>query len=507
MDALDPGRIAGTAVTSPSLRWAELAAGLRAGAFRSDAWVTVFAVGSAAFALWQPLAALGLGATACLMALFWRRPEAAIYALVVLMGNVKINYYAGFFTFFPEYLLLLVAGAAWVLRQAESPRPLPEPGFFLRFGVWLLAGAASFVFAPLVGKVFSRVVLGVIVAVVVLLTIDAVHTRRVLRRTIAVWEVSAVLFALYGIVQMAGLVAGVDLSPKLLEQFGNPDLAVGVGTPLRLRIASIFRANSLFNDPNILAGYLAAAIVAMLAMRAHHAAQGRRSRAAFEAAGLAVMAGCLMLTLSRSAFLALGAGLLVLLSQWPRALRRRGFWLALGVALGCAVVVSLTLDINPYLVVQRLTGSLDTNDGSNRVHIEVFLHGLQLATRYPLTGVGLGNFGEFYGLEADAHARNMMTHCAPLSAFAETGVIGGLSFLWLTFWVASRAWGVMRDRGLRARDPEMHALATAVFAALIAVDVANLFYDYYLRTFVWVISGLAVALPRIVAHGETPERA
>lgn len=494
-------------MTSPSLRWADLAAGLRTGPFRSDAWVSAFAVGAAALALWQPLVAMLVVAASVSLAVFWRRPEAAVYALVVLMGNVKINYYAGFFTFFPEYLILVVAGFVWLLRRAEEPRPLPEPGFFWRFALWLFAGATSFVFAPLVGKVFARVVLGLLVALIALLTIDAVRDRRILGRALIVWEVSATLFAIYGIVQMFGLIVGIDLSPKLLEQYSNPDLAVGVGAPLRKRIENIFRANSLFNDPNILAGYLAAAIASTLALRSHHAAMQRRGRTLLETLALAIMGVCLLLTLSRSGFLALSAGVFVVLTQWPRAFRSRDFWIAAFAVAACTVLVPIALNSNPFVLVERMIGSFDTGDGSNRVHRDVFVYGLRLFARFPLTGVGLGNFGEFYGLEADAHARDMMSHCAPLSAFAETGLLGGLAFLSLTFWIASRAWSVVRDRDLRARDPEMHAFATAVFAALIAVDFANLFYDYYLRTFVWVVSGLAVALPRLAARSRVPEHA
>lgn len=494
-------------MTARALRWADLTAGLRSGPLQSDLVVAVLATLAAAATLWQPVAALVLLLFTTVFAVLWRRPESAVYALVVLMGNVKVNYYAGFFTFFPEYLLLVVAGCVWLLRRLEAPRPLPEPAFFARFGLWVLAGACSFVFAPLVGKVFARVVLALLVGVVALIVVEAVRTRRVLARTLAVWEISAVLFAAYGIAQMIGLAVGLDLSPRLLEKYGNPDLAVGVGEPVRLRIQHIFRANSLFNDPNILAGYLAAATAGMLALSNWHSNSGRRVRARFEIAGVAVMLACLLLTLSRSGFLALAAGLSVVVSQWPGALRRPSFWIALVVLLAGTVVAGLALDVNPIVLFQRLTGTFDTNDGSNRVHAEVFLFGLRLFTRFPLTGAGLGNFGEYYGLEQDAHARNMMTHCAPLSAFAETGIFGGFAFLALTGWVLSRPWSLVRDRALRARDPQLHAYATALLAALVAVGVANLFYDYYLRTFVWVLSGLAVALPRLRAHDPEPGRA
>jgi len=55
-----------------------------------------------------------------------------------------------------------------------------------------------------------------------------------------------------------------------------------------------------------------------------------------------------------------------------------------------------------------------------------------------------------------------------------------------------------------ATDPGMRAVRLGLFASLIAVLVANVFYDYILRTFVWVIAGLAVCGARLVVRESTP---
>jgi O-antigen ligase len=210
--------------------------------------------------------------------------------------------------------------------------------------------------------------------------------------------------------------------------------------------------------------------------------------------------------MSRSGLVALAVGGTIALWQFPAIVKRPSFWLALALIVAATVAGSLAVHIDPGILFQRLGGSFDTSDLSNRTHRDVFVYALRLLARYPLTGVGLGNFGEFYGTELDAHARGMMTHSAAMTYFAESGLAGGFTFLALVGWVAWRAWSVVRDRALRASDPELHALATGLFAAVIALDVANLFYDYYLRTFVWVISGLAVTLPRWRAAERLPDR-
>src|SRR5262249_53002060 len=134
------------------------------------------------------------------------------------------------------------------------------------------------------------------------------------------------------------------------------------------------------------------------------------------------------------------------------------------------------------------------SDYSNRTHLGVFLFGLQLVARYPLTGVGLGNFGLFYGAEQDAYYSRMMSHCAPLSYFAESGIPGGLAFVTLWVLMLRRVWRPAPPD----TDPGGRTLRLALFASLVALLTANLVYDYITRTFVWVIAGLGVSAARLV---------
>ena len=59
-----------------------------------------------------------------------RFPFAIPLTLIVLMGNVKVNYYLGFFTLFPEYLVLMVAcGLGFVVVVARDRRGRPSAGW------------------------------------------------------------------------------------------------------------------------------------------------------------------------------------------------------------------------------------------------------------------------------------------------------------------------------------------------------------------------------------------
>ena len=472
-----------------------IALGLRRGA-ASGAWADA-ATGAAVVALTlalalAPLPTLGAGLAVAVVWALVRWPFALPVLLIVLMGNVKVNAYLGFFTLFPEYLLLLVACGMGLVAWWAKPAWPPERRATVLMLVWIFTGLLSLPFAVSGARVLARVVLNVVSMVTFLSVVITVRSRTDLRRAVTLWEVVATLYAAFGIVQMIGLVAGFDTSLNFLKGISNPDIYLGVGAPVRRKIGDVFRANSMFNDPNILGGFLAAAMSAMLALRFHHAESGRGRRAALEVLGLVVMSVCLLLTQSRSGLLALLAGVAVVFAHRPGSLRRPALWVAVAGTVAATVGVALLVQIDPTLLVGRLAASGDTNDLSNRTHVDVFLYGLELVARYPFSGVGLGNFGLFYGPERDALYSNMMTHCAPLTYFAESGIPGGIAFC--------AVWAHIVGRVARARpadaDAEGKALRVALLAALVALLVANLAYDYILRTFVWVLAALAVSVAR-----------
>lgn len=483
-------------------RWSEIGREWLVDRRRFVLLTSVVVLGAGFGIAFAPVATTIATVAVALTALLARRPQALVFALVALMGNLKINYYAGFFTVFPEYPLIALAALIWLFRWMEDGRGIEEPGLMALFAAWMLAGLASVATAPLVARVFTKDVLIGLSLVIFYLTFTSLKDERGLMRALAWWEGSALVVAGYGVVQMVAAFHGIDTTLPYVERFGNPDFHYGVGAPVVTRITRIFRANSFFNDPNILAGYLAAAMCMTLALRFHHADSGRRGRAAFETAALGVMALAMLLTLSRSGILALISGLVVVFAFMPAVLRRGRFWIASAVGVVIAGVVAAAVKMNPVILVQRLMQSFDENDVSSRVHHEVFVFGLDLLRRFPLTGAGLGNFGAFYSREADANFPNMMSHSAPISYLSETGLVGGALFVALVLVIAWRPWRALRRPEVCAGRPGLRAALAGLLGAVVAMNVANFFYDYYLRTFIWVIAALAIAAAR-VAEGRS----
>lgn len=450
---------------------------------------------AAAFA---PLPATALASGVALFALIWRDPRALVYVLIALMGNVKINYYTGFFTVFPDYLPIALGSIVWVLRWMEGERQVEEQGLVLLFLALFLAGCLSCVNALNVPRVFSKSILILIALAIFYLTATTIRRPRDLLRALAWLEGAALVVGAYGVLQMAGGLLGWPVDLVFLEKYGNPEFQYSVGTPVLYQFTKFFRANSLFNDSNIFAGYLAACLPVVLALLLHHVEVGRRARARVEGGILLVLVLALLLSLSRSGFLATFVALVFVLACKPAILRRRAFWLVSALGLTGASAAAAAVGLSPVLLLVRLGMSFDQqHDVSSRTHAGVASYAVTLFLRYPLTGVGLRNFGEHYGGEIDPHYPDMMAHNALLSFLAEAGALGFLTFASLAVAIAWRPARALFDRRLARADPALHAAMVGLMGALLALGVTNIFYDFSLRTFVWTIAGLAVAAARV----------
>jgi len=484
---------------SAAVRWADLERRCFNAPLSIHAWRWVGIPSLCLIALAKPWL-FGVAAVAlALFALIWRRPHLVVLSFIVLMGNVKVNYYTGLVTLFPEYPILLVASLVGVLKQLERPRALPQTQVLMWFALWTLAGLGSVAFAYNVPRVLSKAMLAVIAAAIFELTVLSLRNRRDLDRALNWLTASASLVATYGIVQMAGVFLGIDTSLGFLRRWGNPEFEYSVGAPVLYRLTSTFRANSLFNDPNILGGYLAA-VLPLIVVRLLTPRQGRtRMVLVGETAAFLLVLFCLLLTLSRSGFLGAFLGVAVALVFLPEALRRGRLWFGLVAGGTAAVAASAAIGVNALVLLGRLNSALEGTEFSAQVHRDLFRYGLELFARYPLTGIGFHNFGEYYAREVDPTASNMMAHNMWLSNFAEAGLVGGIAYVMLCWAIGSQPFRVARSPEARRRDPYLHTAVAGLFGGLIALAVTNAFYDFSLRTFVWVFAGLAVAASRFVS--------
>lgn len=323
-----------------------------------------------------------------------------------------------------------------------------------------------------------------------------------------------------GLLAVAGVLAGLALAGM------NRPIAEVKGLPLdpiydrlpRL-IDDLPFADVLFTDERgVNANKLAAplAMLAPLGLATALYAPRRRLRLAW-GVGLAMVLFTILLTQSRSAYFALGAGLLALL-----LVRSRWFGLAL-VPLAALALWALVWGFAPRDLVKdwptppliggdrTIDGGRWTTEGTLRNRQLVWSAALTMVEYFPLTGIGLGTFslvaelmdeaGFIYGIDAETtpHAHNL-----PLQVAVDLGLPGLGFFILLAVCVARTA----RRAVARAPSRGVRGLAVGAACGLLAYYVYGLTDAIGLGEkpgmLFWLLLALLVACARLAERPPSP---
>lgn len=255
-----------------------------------------------------------------------------------------------------------------------------------------------------------------------------------------------------------------------------------------------FRVNSLFWDPNIYGRYLALAITMVAAALIW--ARPRRDMVTLAVIAV-VLWLALMTTYSQSSFIALIAGLGVLV-----ALRWSLKWVAVGA--GALIVGVILFGTFAGGVIKLDLGAINKQTSGRANLVE---GGLDLFEARPLYGYGPGAFSVAFKREvAGPNAPVTESHTEPITVAAEQGLAGLLVYVAL---IASALAALMAGfrrvmPGLgaapRSRDPDRGppAARAAMLGAFIAVLVHTITYAGFLGdpiTWVLVAIGYSLAFP------------
>lgn len=440
-----------------------------------------------------PLATVGLIVGVAVLLAVVAQPKIGLY-LAVLTVPVQDLVKAGSVTT-TQLAFLLVLGA-WLLGQLVRGA---RWGWLRDANLWRFALFYAAIFAS--ARVATDVTLtladayrwGVTLAIYVIAR-ETLRTRRDWAVLLACFCAGATGEAWIGTVQsQLGL--------------GNPSFAVAVG---------LSRAFGTFGRPNSYAAYLEQTFPLALAAGAWAAAQlpaawarwratwrgplaQERGAARALTGRLAVAAGiigtgvvvgaAILLSFSRGAWLGTVAAIIVMTMLSGR--RAATAMLLITVALGLFLALGGT-DVLPDVLAARIesfaTDIVVTNyeetpitDANFAVkeRTAYWFGGLKMIRDYPLTGVGLGNFGVRYDggyytapfLKSQVHAHNYYIHIA-----AETGLPGLLAYLLLIGGVLATGWQASK----RARtDGFARALAIGGTGVVVAVAVHNVFENVH----------------------------
>ncbi|MGE4546118.1 MAG: O-antigen ligase family protein [Pedobacter sp.] len=141
----------------------------------------------------------------------------------------------------------------------------------------------------------------------------------------------------------------------------------------------------------------------------------------------------ILLTGSRSGFLALGISIILLLLMKIEVLKTK-HKLAL-VVLGVLLFISMPIDTDRYRSLISIDADYNVQDETGR--LAIWGIGLRVMADNPLTGVGVGCFSNAVGLDREARGADTLrwqgAHNSVIQVGAETGIVGMYLFLLICY--------------------------------------------------------------------------
>jgi O-antigen ligase len=205
-------------------------------------------------------------------------------------------------------------------------------------------------------------------------------------------------------------------------------------------------------------------------------------------------------TLSRSGWLGLLVGVLVLAVPYRRLLFSWTLLLPLGaVVLLVGVIVARRADFFDVVLRSRF----ETSGASSSAHFDVYGFVPDVLQLHPLFGLGLNNFSVYY--EFVTGRTNWGPHSFYVALIVETGLVGAALFGVFLVWMFRRLGAARRLGRLLAvaGDPlaaRVRPLAWGLTAALAGTMAANAFYLTMQFYYFYAFAVLALTAPVVFAR-------
>jgi hypothetical protein len=407
------------------------------------------------------LAALALGGVVVLLPL---------RASVTLLARSLPSLYPGYtdLVVYPADYLVVATLALWGFSLLCRPRPLRYQPLWLTLpllGLTLAAGASAFSSADRVFSIYQSVRLALLFGLF-LYALNEVRSLGLIFLWAAVGAAAQAAVAVEQALRQHSL--GLTRLHELVLDPSQSGISVVVNGTVRT-----LRAYGLTDHPNILGGCLAIALILLLIWHLQIAPPWR-----VLTGGVIILSALgLFLTFSRSAWLGLAGGL-ILIAAWL-ARRRDGERLTqlMVLASACLLVLAPFIWQDAAALGVRLgangsfTGATVENQSINE-RILLARQAIGLFAAHPLTGVGVGTFPQVMRQANPNYAFGLQPpHQVALDLAAETGVFGGIFYLVLE--IAPWAALVAARRRLR-----FSLELIGISAALLAISVISLL-DYY----------------------------
>ncbi|HKZ21974.1 MAG TPA: O-antigen ligase family protein [candidate division Zixibacteria bacterium] len=316
---------------------------------------------------------------------------------------------------------------------------------------------------------------------ILFLIVQFVKNRQDLVKFTQHWMVIGFILCLYGLVEYLGSFIGFDIDRAI---FGPIYSLTTPGQSVAQRIFGQ-RIYSLFGDPNNFAGFLNTIFPFFLCSTIYFAKLKQTKRFFWFLLATLTVFFVFIMTLSRSGWLGLTMGLLVVAWYKRAQIFRKGNLKYLAFALIVFIIFFAQIYQYTYFVVSAKLEEME----SRQIHLYLVKSAFQMFLSHPLTGVGIGNFGEAYGRYFKPGYEYYNAHSAFLTILSETGIIGFI--IYISFYIF-----VLRQILLFFRNSSGYhkeVIGLGLLSGFCGLMAANIFYQNFTFQFFFVFLGLAFA--------------
>jgi putative inorganic carbon (HCO3(-)) transporter len=280
---------------------------------------------------------------------------------------------------------------------------------------------------------------------------------------------------------LLALAVSVYLSINAIQDYQAGLFQVGKVENNNLRIAG--RIKGLFENSNDLAMHLVS--MAPIAFVLAFAKRGVVGKIVYLTVAV-LMVAAIVVTFSRGGFLGLLAISFVLVRKLGRNNRASA-------TAGFALAVVLFLSFAPGDYAGRILTIFDTAadiTGSSSQRNQVLQRSVLVALRYPLFGVGLGNFHH-------KSYQELGTHNAYTQVGSEMGIAAMVIYMMLLIAPLRRLRQIERESHSQPKDRRFYYLAIGLQASLIGFMVSSFFGAVAYQWYLYYLVGYAICLHRV----------
>jgi len=328
-----------------------------------------------------------------------------------------------------------------------------------------------------------------------LLTLVAALGRDVtgytISKTVGLFYLAALYLAVFRLVRPGeeqGVLRGLALGALVSGGLGLVAYAADLAGVPNSMVEHGRLCGTMPGDPNVYGSLLAVAIPIV-------AVDERRSPV-LRALAIVALLAAILATGSRSATVAAMVAVAVALWLWSR-----DRWVT--AACGAYALMAGALILIPVALLNDAAGGAlawaeenAARDFTVRSRLDLYVRAIDLFTRHPLLGLGIGGFHDLNEWTIGAHrGAHYAVHNVYLWALVDLGIVGGLL-------VVALFWGSIARAAWVARGAERSRSAVAVAAALAGLAAFNLFIDGFYQRPLWLLMALAAAMTPAPTRGE-----